>query len=571
MRRWRPRTLAATFLVLQLAVLGLVLAVAAVVSVRQAQAQFRGYATERILGAAESLATNPLVRDRLTGPTAAADLAPVAESVRVSSGASSVLLAGADRRVAAASDPTLVGTALALPDDSVWTGRSWGGDVTLAGQPLIAAVAPVYAATTTGPQLIGLALVGESLPAPWAPLLVDVPEALLLLGLAALAGVLGSWLLARRIKAQTRGLEPAQIATLADQREALLYSIREGVLGVDAQGRVTFANDSARDLLDLPEQVVGRPVAELGLAAPVVDVLLGRVTGADVVVMHRDRVLVANRRTARTSGDDGPRSGAPIGTVITLRDRSDLIAVQRQLGATRSATESLRAQTHEFDNQLHIISGLVQMGEFDEVREYVATLTRKRAEFDASITTRIADPALVALLVAKASLATEASVAFALVESSHCPKLDPELATDAATVLGNLIDNALDAVANADHAAVAVEVAVDGWADDGSDRGEVRLVVTDTGPGVPAGAVDQVFARGYTTKSTTVAGGRGVGLALVRTLCERRGGWVSVRAGAELPVPAAARVGECGAVFTAVLGRRPAPRPADAPVRVETA
>jgi len=272
-------------------------------------------------------------------------------------------------------------------------------------------------------------------------------------------------------------------------------------------------------------------------------------------VLHRDRALVVNRRTARTSGREGPRSGQPIGTVITLRDRSDLIAVQRQLGATRSATETLRAQTHEFDNQLHIISGLVQMGEYDEVREYLATLTRKRAAFDASITERLHDPALAALLVAKSSLATESSVALALVDTSHCPKLEPGLGTDVATVLGNLVDNALDAVANAEHAAVAVEVS--------ADDGELRLVVTDTGPGVPEGAVDQVFARGYSTKSSAVACGRGVGLALVRTICERRGGWVSVRAGD----------GDTGAVFTAVLGRD-APDPVAPPgdqVRVESA
>ena len=542
MRRWQPRTLAGSFLVLQLAVVALVLLVAAIVSVRQAQAQFRSYAAERILGAAESLASNPLVRERGPTPTAATDLAPVAESVRIQSGSSTVLLAGLDRRIVAASDPTLVGTQLTLPDESVWAGRSWGGDATLAGQELIAAVAPVYAATDAGPALLGLALVGETYPAAWSPLLVDVPEAALLLGLAALAGVVGSWLLARRIKAQTHGLEPAQIATLADQREALLYSIREGVLGVDSADRVTFANDSARDLLDLPEQCVGRRVEELALAPAVVDVLLGRVAGIDVVVVHRDRALVANRRTARTSGSDGPRSGQSIGTVITLRDRSDLIAVQRQLGATRSATETLRAQTHEFDNQLHIISGLVQMGGYDEVREYVATLTRKRAEFDATITERVGDPALASLLVAKSSLATESSVALALMPTSRCPRLDPELSTDVATVLGNLIDNALDAVANADHAAVAVEIT--------ATAEEVRVVVTDTGPGVPQGAVDQVFARGYSTKSSTVAGGRGIGLALVRTICERRGGWVSVRSGAD-PVAD----GEVGAVFTAVLGR----------------
>jgi sensor histidine kinase regulating citrate/malate metabolism len=317
---------------------------------------------------------------------------------------------------------------------------------------------------------------------------------------------------------------------------------------------VTFANDGARDLLDLPEQCVGRRTDELALSPAVVDVLQGRVAGTDVVVLHRDRALVVNRRTARTSGHEGPRSGQPIGTVITLRDRSDLIAVQRQLGATRSATETLRAQTHEFDNQLHIISGLVQMGEYDEVREYLATLTRKRAAFDASITGRLHDPALAALLVAKSSLATESSVALALVDTSHCPKLEAGLATDVATVLGNLVDNALDAVANAEHAAVAVEVT--------ADDGELRLVVTDTGPGVPEGAVDQVFARGYSTKSSAVAGGRGVGLALVRTICERRGGWVSVRAGD----------GDTGAVFTAVLGREaPDPAPPTDQVRVESA
>ncbi|WP_214365334.1 ATP-binding protein [Pseudonocardia sp. H11422] len=543
MRRWQPRTLAGKFLVLQLAVVGLVLSVAAVVSVRQAQTQFRTYAAERILGAAESLASNPLVRERIQAPTAATDLAPVAESVRIQSGSTTVLLVGLDHRIVASSDPTLQATDLALPDDSVWSGRAWGGDTMIGGQALIAASAPVYASARSGPELLGVALVGEAYPSPWSALVTDVPEAALLLGLAALAGVIGSWLLARRIKKQTHGLEPAQIATLSDQREALLYSIHEGVLGVDSDERVTFVNDGARDLLDLPEDCVGRRVEELALTPTVIDVLLGRVTGPDVVVVHRGRALVANRRTARTTGSNGPRSGKPIGTVITLRDRSDLIAVQRQLGATRSATETLRAQTHEFDNQLHIISGLVQLGQYDELRDYVATLTRNRAECDATMTQRVADPSLASLLVAKASLATESSVALALLETSRCPRLNPELSTDVATVAGNLIDNALDAVANADHAVVAVEILAD---DD-----EVRVVVADTGPGVPQGAVDHVFARGYSTKSSTVAGGRGIGLSLVRTICERRGGWVTVRSGAP-----EFDGGEAGAMFTAVLSRR---------------
>ena len=242
-----------------------------------------------------------------------------------------------------------------MPDDSAWAGRSWDGDLTLGGQRLIAASVPIY---SDSGDLIGLALVGEQYPDTWSILRSGVPELLLLILLAAAAGVAGSWLLARRIKKQTHGLEPAQIASLADHREALLHSIREGVLGVGPAGRVTVVNDGARSLLDLPADSVGRDVADLGLEPDLLDVVLGRRTGIDLVVVHRDRVLVVNRRTARTGG----RSGVSSGTVTTLRDRSELIAVQRQLGATRNATDTLRAQTHEFDNQLHVISGIAAAG-----------------------------------------------------------------------------------------------------------------------------------------------------------------------------------------------------------------
>ena len=371
----------------------------------------------------------------------------------------------------------------------------------------------------------------------------DVPEVAFLLGLASLAGLTGSFLLARRIKKQTRGLEPAEIATLTDQREALLHSIREGVVGVDPGGRITIANDGARDLLDLPENCVGRPVDDLGLENDVVDVLSGRAAGVDVVVLHRDRFLVANRRTARTAGREGPRSGQAIGTVTTLRDRSDLIALQRQLGATRSVGETLRAQTHEFDNQLHIISGLAQLGEYEELREYLSTITARRARVDSTIRELIKDPPVASLLIAKSSLAAESRVTLALSPDSRCARLGADLSTDVGTVLGNLVDNALDAVANSAEATVTVEIV--------SDAAQVRIVVADSGPGIPENADDLVFSRGFSTKSSTVAGGRGVGLSLVRMICLRRGGWVGVRSG-PTAVPAV------GAVFTAVLGRQPA-------------
>src|SRR6478609_5779377 len=261
-RRALPRTLAAKFLVLQLGVIALVLLVAGVVSVRESTSQFASSSGDRVLGAAENVAGNPLVKGGGDVLNPATVLAPVAEAARIQSGATVVLLADVEQRIITSTDPTLVGAALELPDGSAWTGRSWDGDLTLGGQRLIAASAPIY---SDAGDLIGLALVGEQYPDTWSILRSGVPELLFPILLAATAGIAGSWLLARRIKKQTHGLEPAQIASLADHREALLHSIREGVLGVDPSGHVTVVNDGARSLLDLREDCVGRDVRDLGL------------------------------------------------------------------------------------------------------------------------------------------------------------------------------------------------------------------------------------------------------------------------------------------------------------------
>ena len=528
MSRWRrvmPRTLAGKFLLFQLGVVGLVLMVAGAVSVRQSTSQFASSSGDRVLGAAENIAGNPLVKDRGQSLNPATVLAPTAEAARIQSGATVVLVTDVDRQIITSTDPTLIGTTLTLPDDSAWTGRSWDGDLTLGGERLIAASVPIY---SDSGDLIGLALVGEEYPDTWSILRSGVPELLLLILLAATAGVAGSWLLARRIKKQTHGLEPAQIASLADHREALLHSIREGVLGVGPTGLVTVANDGARSLLDLPDDAVGRDVGDLGLESDLLDVIRGNRTGIDLVVVHGDRVLVVNRRTARTGG----RSGVASGTVTTLRDRSELIAVQRQLGATRNATDTLRAQTHEFDNQLHVISGLLQLGEYGEARDYVAGLTRRRAEVDSAVTARIEDPPLAALLVAKSSLAAESLVELEISPATRCPRLPSDLSTDVATVVGNLVDNALDAVANLADASIGVEIT--------ADDTDVHVTVSDSGPGVSPEAAKRIFDRGFSTKSAAVVGGRGIGLSLVRRICEQRGGAVGVQYAD-------------GAVFTAVL------------------
>ncbi len=222
-----------------------------------------------------------------------------------------------------------------------------------------------------------------------------------------------------------------------------------------------------------------------------------------------------------------------VGTVTTLRDRTELATLQHELGATRGLTDTLRAQTHEFDNRLHTISGLIQIGEYDEVVAYVGRVNAARDQLDEDVAARLEDPALAALLVAKASLAAERGITLVVTRESQLPLVERDLSDDLVTVVGNLVDNALDAVPPGSGGRVEVSVF-----DDGAD---VVVEVRDSGAGVPEGLVGDVFERGFSTKPSR-DGGRGLGLALVRLACTRRGGKVSVR-------------NDNGAVFRATLPR----------------
>lgn len=217
------------------------------------------------------------------------------------------------------------------------------------------------------------------------------------------------------------------------------------------------------------------------------------------------------------------KDGHSLGSVTTLRDRTELAQLERELGSFRSSAELLRAQTHEFANQLHTISGLIQIGEYDEVVTYVGALNRYRESLDLTVTRRVQDTAVAALLMAKSSVAAERRVELRVSERTTLLRLDPELSADVATVIGNLVDNAIDAAAQSgtplSPAWVEVELR--------QDAASVEIVVRDSGPGVAPELAQEVFAHGFTTKAAA-GGERGIGLAMTRLVCRRRGGEVAV-------------------------------------------
>lgn len=508
--RSRRPTLAGQFLVLQLVVVGLVLTMVGVISVRQSTEDFRTEQGSRMRMVAEYLASSSVVRNRADEADAEREIAPVTERSLSLSGASTISIALPDRKIVASSNPTLVGTTADLGQSRVREGRSWTGDVDHADQTAIASHSPVL---NKNGELIAIVIVEDDYPSTWQRLQNATPDLVLFLGLGAGLGIAGSWLLARLIKRRTRGLEPREIATLADHREALVHSIREGVIGISPDGVVTVLNDSAQQLLGISADAVGRPLDALDLPDAVREALRSTTYEHDIVVVIGGKALVLNRQRARSAGRD-------IGTVTTLRDRTELVALESQLDSTRNVTDTLRSQTHEFANQLHTISGLVQLGEYDDVQRLVGTLTRRRAAISDLVTSVIDDPPVAALLIAKVSSAQELGIDVALDESSRLTRLDGTASADVVTVLGNLIDNAIHASQNAHALTVNVVVRDDGQ--------RVHIEVRDHGPGIPADLIDRIFERGFSTKPVS-AEGSGFGLALVAMVCAQSGGAVTVR------------------------------------------
>jgi two-component system CitB family sensor kinase len=356
--------------------------------------------------------------------------------------------------------------------------------------------------------IIGAVSVGIAYDSVRARLIHAIPGLLAYAGGALAVGALAAWLISRRVQRQTRDLAFSDISALLAEREAMLHGIREGVVALDRAGRVRLLNDEAQRLLGIGDEAVGRSPDEALGAGRTADVLAGRVTGTDLLTVRGQRVLIANRMPT----DDG-------GAVATLRDRTELEQLGRELDSTRGLIDALRAQDHEHANRMHTLLGLLELEMYDDAVDFVGEVVGDHRATAEQVTEKIQDPLLAALLVGKATVAAERGVALWVSDRTRLPDrlIDPR---GLVTVVGNLVDNALDAVAGTLHARVEIELRAEG-------RTAV-LRVRDTGPGIPAEQRELVFADGWSTKKQPAHRKRGIGLSLVRRLAERQGGTASV-------------------------------------------
>ncbi len=538
----RPvRGLARQLLLLQVALVLVACAVAVTIAVLQARSQVRDQAGARDLAIAEAVAGTGWVAEQIGAADPTVTLQPYAERIRVDTGVDFITIMSPAGIRYTHPDPNQIGkhylgtTGPALAGGTVvetYTGTL--GSSVRAVVPIRASATP--SAGSSGP-VIALVAVGVKVDALGSEIASRVGVIAVVGGSLLLLALVGTALIGRRMQRQTRGLSADELALMHSYYDAVLHSVREGLLLLDSDSRVRLINAEATRLLGLVSDPVGQRLVDLELPAELVTALAGSEPLVDSVHLASDRVLVVSALPARG-----------VGRVITLRDHTELAELTSELGTARDLTEALKSQSHESANRLHAVITLVELGRSEEAVAFATQELRVAQQMTDQVVDSIADPVVAAVLLGKAQVAGERGIGFEVTDDSA---LDADALTDAGldvrevlTLLGNLIDNAFEAVGRSGHAHPRVSVTVR-RSDPESD--ELFLRVADNGPGLDEQDAARAFRRGWSTKGDDGAlHGHGLGLGLVGQVVHRHGGWVTVG-------PAAAD--GTGAAFRVTVGR----------------
>ncbi|MBA7914905.1 sensor histidine kinase [Enterobacter roggenkampii] len=317
------------------------------------------------------------------------------------------------------------------------------------------------------------------------------------------------WGLVRVLKRILFGLEPYEISALFEQRQAMLQSLREGVLAVDIHGRVTMINQTAREILLLPS---GKQTENTSapLLASLRDVSKTGVARQDQEISCNGRLLLCNMVPVKSQD-------RVIGAITTFRDKTEVSQLMQRLDGMVNYVDALRAHTHEFMNKLHVILGLLNIKRYDKLEEYILQTAHHYQTDIGTIQSKVKSPVVAGFLLGKINRAKEAGVTLTLADESQIPDtVSEEQVAVLITALGNLIENALDAVEGQQEGEIGLLLHYqNGW---------LSCEVSDDGPGIDPTQLESIFTKGFSTKGEN----RGVGLFLARQQIQNLGGDISV-------------------------------------------
>lgn len=315
-----------------------------------------------------------------------------------------------------------------------------------------------------------------------------------------LIGVIGAVVLAKYIKKILLGLEPFAIAKLLEERSSMLHSVREGIIAIDQEGKITLVNRAASKLFKragLEENPMGMNIEVYLSETRLISVLKSGQTELDQEQNLNGVTILVNRVPVIVEHE-------PVGAIATFRDKTEVQVLAEQLTGVRNYADALRAQAHEFMNKLHVILGLVRTEQYDSLAKYVnETVNHRETEME-FVTKKVQDPVLAGFLIGKLSFARESGASLSFDCASTLPKPENlEITHELITIIGNLFDNAMEAMAESPNKKVDLKL---DYAED-----ILTIEVKDTGIGMTKSLQNKILEKGFSTKGES----RGFGLYLL--------------------------------------------------------
>jgi CitB family two-component system sensor histidine kinase MalK len=328
-------------------------------------------------------------------------------------------------------------------------------------------------------------------------------------GISLLVGALGAYLLSRNIKHILFGLEPHEIAALLEERNIIISSIKEGIVAIDRNEKVILINENARKILGIEQLTEYGTVTDIIPNSKLPAVIRSGKPVLDEEQVFNENVVLVNRIPMFSNEE-------VIGAVATFRDMSEVRTLAEELTSVKQYVEGLRAQQHEFLNKLHVIAGLLQLKQYREAINYTLKIVTKNQDILDTLRSRVEEPTISGLLLAKINGAREAEIEIEISEDSYLPALKEEAISSLVIIMGNLLQNSIEALRSFSSNKRKIHISFSEY------KSRFIITIHDTGPRIHDEILSRIYEEGFTTKQESK--NAGMGLFLVRQQVERLGG-----------------------------------------------
>ena len=469
---------------------------------------------KRALNLAETIAIMPSIRTAFRSRNPEDIIQPLAEEIRMKTDAEFIVIGNTDSIRYSHPNPDQLGQKMVGGDNSLALdkGLSYISQSEGTLGPSLRGKAPIR---DDNNEIIGIVSVGF--------LTVEVEEIIqeyenkiiLLILLFLCISSVAAYQIAKGVKKAIFGLEPKEIGRLFEERNAILQSIREGVIAINDQGNISAINEAAYNILGI------RPEKDI-LKTHILDVL-PNTQMLDVLAQGKNQFnkeMIIGTNHVIASRVPIIAKGKVTGVVSSFRKKTDIEQLTNELSQVQQYAEVLRSQTHEYSNKLYTISGLIQLGSHQEALEIINKETIDYQELIYFLSEAVPDTLISAILLGKYTRAHELKVKFIINKESTLRDIPTDFGREKLiTILGNLLDNSFESILNSPIPKKEVHLFM---TDLGTD---FIFEIEDTGVGIRDEEMDLIFTKGFSTK---IGDDRGFGLHLVKEALKYLNGYITV-------------------------------------------